>query len=134
MILQVDSRSNHLVMLRLLESHCIPILAYAMEIVHVENVHDRRELRVAYNSVFRNIFCYTRRQSVTNLQHTLGCPTWEELVEKRKSNFTCKFMFLRVVSLVLSNLPCIDMYKYHFDFCFLCTGPLHYTICEIHII
>ena len=99
-ILRVDGRSNVLVMLRLLESHCVPILAYAIEVVHVEDVNERRKLRVAYNSVFRNLFCYTRRQSVTDLQHTLGCPTWEELVEKRKSNFTHKFNLLPAVSLV----------------------------------
>ena len=52
----------------------------------------------AYNSIFSNLFSYTQRQSVTDLQHTLARPTWEELVEKRKSNFTRKSNLLPAVS------------------------------------
>ena len=32
-IIQIEGRSDDMVMLRLLEAHCIPILAYAIEIV-----------------------------------------------------------------------------------------------------
>ena len=99
-ILRVDGRSNDLVMLRLLESHCVPILAYAIEVVHIADSRDRRKLRVAYNSIFRNLFGYTWRQSVTNLQHSLGRSTWEELAEKRKINFSRKSSLLPRESLV----------------------------------
>ena len=71
-------------MLRLLEAHCLPILTYGVEIIHVTNRDDRRQLRVAYNSIFRCLFQYSYNESVTALQHALSRPTWEELLEKRK--------------------------------------------------
>ena len=86
-ILRVDGRSDDIVLLRLIEAHCIPILSYAIEMTEVANRDERRSLRVAYNSIFRRIFGYRHYESVTNLQHALGRPTWEELIEKRKSGF-----------------------------------------------
>ena len=64
-ILRIDGQSSDTVMLRLLETHCIPILTYAIEVIHVTNRDERRQLRVAYNSIFRRIFCYRRSESVT---------------------------------------------------------------------
>ena len=86
-ILRIDGRSNDMVMLRLIETHCVPLLTYAIEVVHVVNRDERRQLRVAYNSVFRKIFGYRWSQSVSNLQSFLSRPTWEELVERRKNSF-----------------------------------------------
>ena len=86
-IFRIDGYSDELVMLQLAESHCIPLLTYAIEIVHVSNRDERRQLRVAYNSAFRKIFGYSRSQSVSELQKFLGRPTWEELVELRKNKF-----------------------------------------------
>ena len=86
-ILRVEGRSDDMVMLRLLEAHCVPILTYAIEMTDVANRDERRSLRVGYNSIFRKLFGYRYFESVTNLQHALGRPTWEELVEKRKSGF-----------------------------------------------
>ena len=86
-ILRIEGRSNELVMLRLLEAHCVPILSYAIEVIHVADASSRRKLRVAYNSVFRKVFGYRYFESVRELQFCLGRPTWEELVEKRKTNF-----------------------------------------------
>ena len=86
-ILRIDGRSNDITMLRLLESHCVPILTYAIEIVYVSNSAERRKLRVAYNSIFRRIFSYRYRDSVRELQGFLERPTWEELVDKRRSSF-----------------------------------------------
>ena len=94
-VLRVEGRSDDTVMLSLLEAHCTPILSYAMEVIHVADSAQFRKLRVAYNSIFRKLFNYSWRQSVTNLQHELGRPTWEELVE------SCKAKFLDKVS----NLP-----------------------------
>ena len=91
-ILRIDGRSNDMVMLRLMESHCIPLLTYAVEVIHIINRDDRRQLRVAYNSVFRKIFGYRMSQSVSALQSFLSRPTWEELVESRKNKF-----FARVI-------------------------------------
>ena len=47
-------------------------------------------MRVAYNSIFRTLFGYSWRESVTDLQHALGRPTWEELVDARKTKFLTK--------------------------------------------
>ena len=89
-ILRVEGRSDDMVLLRLIEAHCVPILSYAVEMTDVANRDERRSLRVAYNSVFRKIFGYRYFESVTNLQHALGRPTWEELVEKRKTCFAAR--------------------------------------------
>ena len=74
-------------MLHLVETHCVPLLTYAIEIVHVINPDERRQLRVAYNSLYRKIFGYRWCESVSALQSFLGRPTWEQLVEKRRNNF-----------------------------------------------
>ena len=89
-ILRIDGRSNDRVMLRLIETHCVPLLTYAIEVVHVVNQDERRQLRVAYNSVFRKLFGYRWSQSVSNLQAFLSRPTWEELVDRRKNSFVAR--------------------------------------------
>ena len=89
-IFRIDGQSDELTMLRLIEAHCIPLLTYAIEVIHVTDPHERRQMRVAYNSVFRKIFEYRRFDSVRELQGFLGRPTWEELMDKRKNNFQRK--------------------------------------------
>ena len=51
-ILRIDGRSTDIVMLRILETHCVPLLTYVIEVKHVSNRDERRQLRVAYNSIF----------------------------------------------------------------------------------
>ena len=86
-ILRIDGRSSDMILLQLIESHCVPILSYAVEVVEIANRDEKRSMRVAYNSIFRKLFGYRIFESVTNLQHSLHRPTWEELVEKRRSGF-----------------------------------------------
>ena len=86
-ILRVEGRSDDMVLLRLIESHCVPILTYAIEVTDVANRDERRSLRVAYNSVYRKIFGYRYFESVTILQHSLERLTWEETIEKRQTGF-----------------------------------------------
>ena len=86
-IFRIDGHSNDMVMLRLAETHCVPILTYAIEVIDVANRDELRQLRVAYNSLFRKIFKYRWNESVTALQHFLKRPTWEELADKRRMNF-----------------------------------------------
>ena len=86
-ILRIEGRSNDMVMLQLLESQCISILTYAIEVICVADRDERRRLRVAYNSIFRKLFGYRDWESVTNLRHALNRPTWEELIERRTSKF-----------------------------------------------
>ena len=92
-------------LLRLIESHCVPILTYAIEMSVVANRDERRSLRVAYNSIFRKLFGYRYFESVTNLQHALGRPTWEELVKKRESGFFIRARTCDEASLVRSLCP-----------------------------
>ena len=86
-ILRIEGWSSDILILRLIESHCIPILTYGIEVIVVADPNTHRQLRVAYNSVFRRIFNYRSWQSVRELQACLGRPTWEELVEKRTQKF-----------------------------------------------
>ena len=87
-ILRIEGRSNETVMLQLLETHCLPILTYAIDVIHVTDRDERRKMRVAYNSIFRKIFGYRPWESVTDLQHSLQRPTWEELVNNRTEKFS----------------------------------------------
>ena len=48
----MEGNADELVRLNLLEAHCLPILTYGIEVIHVSNRDDRRQLRVAYNSIF----------------------------------------------------------------------------------
>ena len=86
-ILRIEGRSDEMVMLRLIETHCTPILTYAIEVVDVVDRNERRSLRVAYNAIFRKLFGYRVFESVTALQHALRRHTWEELVEHRSASF-----------------------------------------------
>ena len=86
-ILRVEGRSNDMMMLQLLETHCLPILTYAIEVITVCNRDRRRQLRVAYNCIFRRVFGYRNFESVRALQSFLGRLNWEELVDKRTNKF-----------------------------------------------
>ena len=86
-ILRIEGRSSETVMLQLLETHCLPILTYTIDVIHVANRDERRKMRVAYNSIFRKIFDFRPWESVTELQHSLQRPTWEELVDIRTNKF-----------------------------------------------
>ena len=55
-ILRVEGRSNDIVMLQLLEEHCVPKLTYAIEVLHIADLNNRRKLRVGYNSIFPQDF------------------------------------------------------------------------------
>ena len=99
-ILRVEGKSDNIVMLRLLETHCLPILAYAIEVVQIADKRQTSKMRVAYNAIFRRLFNYSYRESVSELQHSLGRPTWEELTSKRKNNFMKRLVFLPSNSLV----------------------------------
>ena len=103
-ILRIDGRSNDITMLRLLESHCVPMLTYAVEVIYVSNQNERRNLRVAYNSLFRRIFGYRYCDSERELQHFLERPTWEELVEKVRTSFLTRARECSANSLIRSFL------------------------------
>ena len=86
-IFRIEGWSDDLTMLRLVESHCVPILTYGLEIAYFADASERSKLRAAYNSLFRRIFGYRNFESVTKLQLNLARPTWEMLLEKIRCNF-----------------------------------------------
>ena len=86
-IFRVEGRSNDLTMLRLVETHCTPILTYGIELADSVDYREKSKVRAAYNSVFRKIFGYRNFESVTDLQLSLARPTWEMLCEIRKESF-----------------------------------------------
>ena len=47
-ILRVEGRSEDIILLHLIEAHCVPILTYGIEVTHVANRDELRSLRVAY--------------------------------------------------------------------------------------
>ena len=104
-IFRIDGHSTDTIMLKLVETHCVPLLTYAVEIIHVSNAGDRRQLRVAYNSLFRKIWGYRKTESVRALQAFLARPTWEELVEKRRSGFIKALTSSNGFSLAKAFLP-----------------------------
>ena len=81
-IFRIEGFSDDMIKLNLVESHCVPLLTYAVEVIHISDAAERRKLRVAYNSLFRRIFGYSYRESVRELQAALFRPTWEELIDK----------------------------------------------------
>ena len=99
-ILRVNGKSDDMIMLRLIESHCLSILTYAIEVIRFVDRRQESKVRVAYNAIFRKLFNYSWRESVRDLQHALGRPTWEELIDCRTCNFKNKFSFLPADSLV----------------------------------
>ena len=80
-IFRVEGRSDDLTMLRLVETHCVPILTYGIEFADFFDNSERSKIRAAYNSVFRKIFGYRNFESVTQLQLSLARPTWEMLCQ-----------------------------------------------------
>ena len=100
-ILRIEGHSNELVMLRLLEAHCLPILTYAIEVIHVADSDKRRKFRVAYNAIFRKIFQYRYTESVRELQGFLNRPTWEELVERRQEKFRLRLSTHAIASALI---------------------------------
>ena len=99
-ILRIEGKADEIVLLHLLEAHCLPVLTYGVETIHVSDRDERRQLRVAYNAIFRKIFHYRYCESVTDLQHSLGRDTWEELTEKRIETFQSKCKLWPADSLV----------------------------------
>ena len=65
----------------------MPVLTYAIEVTYVADSDERRSLRVTYNAIFRKLFGYRITDSVTDLQHTHGRDTWEEVVDKKLELF-----------------------------------------------
>ena len=99
-ILRIEGKSDEMTMLKLLETHCIPVLTYGIEVIFVSDQTERRKLRVAYNSIYRRLFSYRTYESVTTLQGFIGKPTWEQLIERSRNNFKRNILSCPVDSLL----------------------------------
>ena len=86
-IFRIEGRSDDLTMLSLVETHCVPILTYGIEIADFFDAAQKSKVRAAYNSLFCKIFGYRNFESVTELQLSLARPTWELLVHSRIDSF-----------------------------------------------
>ena len=49
-LLRIEGRFSETVMLQLMETHCLPILTYAINTISVADQDERRRLRVAFTS------------------------------------------------------------------------------------
>ena len=54
-IFRIEGRSDDLIMLKLVEAHCVPILTYGIETARIADRNERSKIRAAYNSIFRRI-------------------------------------------------------------------------------
>ena len=86
-IFRIEGRSDDLTMLSLVETYCVPVLTYGIEVADFLDAGQRSKIRAAYNSLFRIIFGYRNFESVTQLQLSLARPTWEMLCHTRKARF-----------------------------------------------
>ena len=120
-ILRVDGQSDDMIMLRLIESHCVPVLSYAIEVNNISNKKHFSKMRAAYNSIFSKLFHYSYRESVTELQHMLSLLPTDSLA---RAICTWLWITLLVTIYLTFDLPRLLL------FCSLC-----YTIlCELHVI
>ena len=55
---RIEGRGDKMVIFRLLQAHCLPLPTYGMEVINVSVEDERRQLRVAYNSIYRKVFNY----------------------------------------------------------------------------
>jgi exonuclease III len=85
-ILSKCKYTSELVMLQLMESHCLPILLYAIECTCMAN-NDLRILNSWWNSVYRRIFNYHKWESVKELICYLGRLDLIHLTNLRQLNF-----------------------------------------------
>jgi hypothetical protein len=89
-ILRIGGQARDLALLKLTESHCVPVLTYGVEVCYDVDQNELRKLKVAYNSLFRRIFGFRQRDSVRELQGFLTRPTWDELLLKCNERFLSK--------------------------------------------
>jgi hypothetical protein len=88
-ILSKTSYANDIVKLQLVESHCLPVLLYAIESFNLSNIQ-LKEINSWWNSVFRKIFQYNKWESVRELICLLGRLDIVHLENLRRVNFIKK--------------------------------------------
>ena len=77
------------VQVKLLMSHCTPILTYGIEVFEF-SAAEFQQMRMAYNTVFRKVYGYRRNESVAEIILTGGFQRWDDMVLSRRDNFLRK--------------------------------------------
>ena len=75
-----------MVKLQLLENHCLRILLYASECLHLKTA-DIKEINSWWNSVYRKIFGYNKWESVKGLICSLNRLDVHHLINLRRLSF-----------------------------------------------
>jgi hypothetical protein len=96
-ILSKCKHTNELVKLQLLENHCLPILLYATECIHLK-LSQIKEINSWWNSVYRKIFNYNKWESVKCLICSLQRLDVHHLI-----NLRCLSFIKRMLITPLSN-------------------------------
>ena len=78
--------SSELVNLKLVESHCLPILSYAMESLNV-NISQLKEINSWWNAVYRKLFNYNKWESVKEVICLLERLDFIHIVTLKRLNF-----------------------------------------------
>ena len=90
--------------LKLIETHCLPILLYAVESIALTN-DQLRQLKACWNSVYRRIFNFQRWESVKELIYLLERLDFYHIVKLRR---------------VLFVKRCLDLYRHNNLMVFKC--------------
>ena len=85
-ILSKCNTTSEMVKLKLLESHCLPILLYAVESLNLP-CFQIKELNACWNSVYRKIFKYQRWESVKTLICTSGRLDLHRIINQKSLSF-----------------------------------------------
>ena len=85
-VLSKCNYTGDIVKLELLESHCLPIILYAIESLDVKS-SQVTEINTWWNSVYRKIFGYNKWESVKELICLLGRLDIHHLVNMRRLLF-----------------------------------------------
>ena len=85
-VLSSVRKPNELVLMNLLYTNCVPVLAYAAEIVEF-SATEMRECNVALNNAIRRIYSYNRWESTRALHLHLGYQNIYEIFSTRRERF-----------------------------------------------
>jgi len=106
-ILSKCQYTSEMVKLQLMESHCLPILLYAIESLSLSN-DQMSELNSCWNSVYRKIFSYNKWESVRVLICMLGRLDLHHIVNLRRLSFVKRMSVNEGKNNIISNV----MYYY----------------------
>ena len=106
-ILSKCTYTSDLVKLSLMESHCLPILLYAVESLNIKH-SQLAELNSWWNSVYRKIFNYHKWESVKTLICYLGRLDLVHIVNQRR------LLFIKKMSMNhRGNIFICDLLRYY---------------------